>query len=101
MSKPHIIKDYVKLDKTTVEQIKLQYPYGFEDNLKVYVDAKGKNFTALPFETKDYFYLIRMTDIEAISFIEDDDDYDADGNLDAGAKAMYEEKHEEGVVEDE
>ncbi len=101
MSKPKIIKDYVKLDKATIEQIKLTYPYGFEENLIVFVNREGKNVTALPFETDDRYYLIRMTDEEAIAIIEDDDDYDKDGNLDAEIKAVYEEKHEELVKEEE
>lgn len=93
MSKPRIIKDYAKLDKVTIEQIKLKYPYGFEESLIVFVNRAGKNVTALPFETEDYYYLIRMTDAEAVAIIEADDDYDAEGNLTSEIKAVYEEKH--------
>ena len=37
--------------------------------------------SALPFETEEIYYLIRMTVLEARQIIEDDDDYDDDGTL--------------------
>ena len=94
MSKPRVIKDYEKLDKSIIEQIKLNYPYGFEDHLIVFVNAEGKNVSALPFETSDRYYLIRMTVDQAIGFVEEDDDYDGDGNLMDSAKEAYEEKYD-------
>ncbi len=81
MGKPKVIKDYEKLDQTLQEQIKLKYPYGFEDNLVKYIDREGNERLALPFETDDYGYLIRMTQKEARRIVELDDDYDDDGYL--------------------
>ncbi|MFD1551621.1 hypothetical protein DNU06_03045 [Putridiphycobacter roseus] len=98
-NKPRIIKDYIKLDKSIVEQIKLQYPYGFEDHLIIFVNAQGKNVSALPFETEDKYYLVRMTAEEAIEFIEEDDDYDDDGNLVDDVREEFEDKYED--TEDE
>ena len=46
-----------------------------------YVNKDGKKVSALPFETDEIYYLIRMTIQEAEQIIEDDDDYDDDGNL--------------------
>jgi hypothetical protein len=100
MSKPRVIKDYNKLDKEILEQIKLQYPYGFEDNLIIFVNAEGKNVSALPFETEDKYYLVRMTVAEAIEFIEEDDDYDDEGNLVDEVKEEYEEKYEDADEDD-
>jgi hypothetical protein len=60
-SKPRVIKDYDKLDPAIQEQIKLVYPTGFSDHLIFYFDKEGKNVSALPFETDDKYYLIRMT----------------------------------------
>jgi len=101
MNKPRVIKDYEKLDKSILEQIKLEYPYGFEDNLITFVNSEGKNVSALPFETEDRYYLVRMTIDQAIEFIEEDDDYDDDGNLDSKIRADYEEKHDDESPEDE
>lgn len=103
-SKPRIVKDYDKLDTIVKEQIKLEYPYGFEDNLVKFTNAEGKRVSALPFETEDKYYLVRMTIEEAQAIIEDDDDYDEDGNLTDEAREGIEERLDdigEGDVEGE
>ncbi|WP_420386162.1 hypothetical protein [Roseivirga sp.] len=92
-SKPRVIKDFEKLDKDIQEQIKLEYPEGFEDNLIYFTNKEGKRVSALPFETEEKYYLVRMTIEEAQQIIEDDDDYDDDGNLKDDIKMEYEEKH--------
>jgi hypothetical protein len=92
-SKPRVIKDYDKLDPGIQEQIKLVYPAGFSDHLLYYFDKDGKNVSALPFETEDKYYLIRMTLSEAERIIEDDDDYDDDGFLKDHVREEYEDKY--------
>lgn len=81
MSKPRIFKKYEMLQDEIVEQIKLAYPYGFEDKLILFKNATGEFVSALPFETEDHYYLVRMTKQMAQDIIEEDDDYDDDGNL--------------------
>lgn len=101
-SKPRVIKDFDKLDVAIQEQIKLEYPEGFEDNLIYFTNKEGKRVSALPFETEEKYYLVRMTIEEAQQIIEDDDDYDEDGNLREEIKEEYAEKHgEEEEEEDE
>lgn len=102
-SKPRVVKDYEKLDPSVREMIKLHYPFGFEENLVSFVNAEGKKVSALPFETEDRYYLVRMTVEEAQMIIEDDDDYDEDGNLTDEAREEYEEKYDDdaGGVEEE
>ena len=92
--KPRVIKDYEKLDVEIQEQIKLEYPYGFEENLVSFTNRDGKRVSALPFEAEDKYYLVRMTVAEAQQLIEDDEDYDNDGNLREEVKAEYSEKLE-------
>ena len=94
MSKPRIVKDYEKLDKSVVQQIKLAYPEGFEQNLIKFQNKEGKTVSALPFETDTVYYLIRMTVLEAQEIIEDDEDYDDDGFLREEVKEEYEENLE-------
>jgi hypothetical protein len=94
-AKPRVVKDYDKLDDNVMEMIKLHYPYGFEENLVSFVNAEKNKVSALPFETDDKYYLVRMTLDEAQDIIEEDDDFDDDGNLTDEAKEEYEEKHEE------
>ncbi|WKN42698.1 hypothetical protein [Tunicatimonas pelagia] len=81
MDKKRIVKDYEHLPEEIIERVKAEYPYGFEDNLITFTNREGKRVSALPFETEEIYYLIRMTVLEARQIIEDDDDYDDDGTL--------------------
>ncbi len=92
-SKPRIIKDYDKLDPEIQERIKLEYPSGYSENLVYFTNKEGKRVSALPFETEDKYYLVRMTVYEAEQLIEDDDDYDSSGSLKDSAKEEYESKY--------
>ncbi len=99
-AKPRVVKDYDKLDDAVVEAIKLEYPFGFEDNLITFTNAEGKKVSALPFEAEDKYYLVRMTVEEAQAIIEDDDDYDDDGNLTDEAREQLESNLDEEFEED-
>ncbi|PPK84241.1 hypothetical protein CLV84_4010 [Neolewinella xylanilytica] len=99
MSKPRVIKNYDKLDDELLEQIKLNYPNGFERNLIRFTDVNGKIASALPFETPEKYYLIRMTKSEAQLIIEDDDDYDDDGILTDEAREEYGDKYDDEIEE--
>jgi len=92
-SKPRVVKDYDKLDDAVLEQIKLEYPRGFTDKLVSFTNAQGKNVSALPFETEDRYYLVRMTRAEAEQIILEDEDYDDQGNLRPRVQAAYEDKY--------
>ena len=92
-SKPRVIKDYNKLDKDLQEQIKLVYAEGFADNLIHFFDKNGIKITALPFETEDKYYMLRMTENEAVQIVDDDDDFDDDGFLKDNVKQDYEDKY--------
>jgi len=81
MTKPRIIKSYDKLSTDLLDQVKLNYPYGFEKNLIQFKGIDGKFISALPYETEDHVYLIKMTRSEAQNIIEEDDDYDEYGVL--------------------
>ncbi len=100
VSKPRIIKDYDKLPIEIQEQIKLEYPFGFSDSLIRFTNKDGLIVSALPFETEDKYYMVRMTVGEAIKIVEDDDDFDDDGILKEGIKEEYSSKYAELEVED-
>jgi hypothetical protein len=92
-NKPKVIKDFEKLDPEIQEQIKLVYPDGFYSHLVYYTNKDGQSVTALPFETDDKHYLVRMTINQAKAIIEEDEDYDLEGNLKDDAKEKYEDKY--------
>jgi hypothetical protein len=91
--KPRVIKDYEKLDMAVQEQIKLAYPYGFAKSLIFFTDKEGVKVSALPFETDDKYYLVRMTKLEAQQIIKDDEDYNEMGQLKETVKFDYEDKY--------
>lgn len=92
-NKPKVIKNYNKLDKELQEQIKLIYPDGFADNLIQFFDRNGKNITVLPFETEEKYYMLRMTENEAVAIVDEDSDYNDEGFLKGSIKQSYEDKY--------
>lgn len=95
MSKPRVVKDFDKIEEAVKQQIKLSYPEGFEDNLIKFQNKDGLTVSALPFETEEKYYLVRMTVSQAQAIIEDDDDYDDDGILRDEVKEEYEDNLDE------
>lgn len=93
VNKPRVIKDYNKLDKSLQQQIKLVYADGFADNLIHFFNKDGLKITVLPFETEDKYYMLRMTENEAVQIVDDDDDFDDDGFLKTDVKQNYEDKY--------
>ena len=79
-AKKRVVKDYDKLPEEVINNIKIEYPRGFVKHLIKYTDAKGQQVSALPYETEEIYYLIRMSINEARQIILDDDDYE-DGIL--------------------
>ena len=92
-AKPNVIKDFEKLDPEIQEQIKLSYQQGFSQHLITFTNMDGKLVSALPFETEDKNYLVRMTVTEAVAIVEGDDDYDDDGILKGAVKEEYADKY--------
>ena len=96
-TKPRILKAFEALDVEIQEQIKLAYPEGFEDHLIKFVNKEGKYQSGLPFETEDKYYLVKMTRDEAKELIEEDDDYDEEGNLKDEVREDFEDKYEDDM----
>jgi len=80
-NKKRVIKDYDTLPEDIKMKIKMSYPRGFAQHLVYYTDRNNKRVSALPFDTEDIYYLVRMTVREAVQIIEADEDYDSDGVL--------------------
>ena len=77
VSKPRVVKDFDKLPKDIQATIKAEYPNGFSHKLISYTTPKGEKVMALPFETDDLNYLVRVTVMESRNIArEDDDDLD-------------------------
>lgn len=81
LAKKRVVKDYDALSEDITRLVKQKYPSGYADHLVTYNDKDGKKVSALPFETDDTYYLIRMTILEAKRIVKDDEDFDDDGQL--------------------
>ena len=92
-SKPRAVKEYEQLDPKILEQIKLTYPYGFSEHLIRFTNQKRKYISALPFETNDKYFLVKMTSERAEEIIEDDMDYDDYGTLKEEVQAKLAKKY--------
>jgi hypothetical protein len=69
------------------------YADGFADHLIHFFDKNGLKITVLPFETEDKYYMLRMTENEAVQIVDEDDDFDEDGFLKTEVKQDYEDKY--------
>jgi len=92
-SKLRIILNYEKLSAVLKEQIKLVYPEGFSQHLIEYTNKHGAAVSALPFETDDKIYMIKMSVNLATQLIEIDPDYSEDGILLEQIKDKYQDEH--------
>ncbi len=92
-NKLKVIIDYDKLEKEIKEQIKLVYPNGYSQHLIEFTNSKNEQVSALRFETSDKIYLIRMSITKAEQIIEEDPDFDKDGNLLEDIKEKYEDEY--------
>jgi len=92
-NKLRVITDYEKLSVELKEQIKLVYPEGFSQHLIKFKNKQNETVSALPFETFEKIYMIRMSTEKAEKIIEKDTDYDEDGNLREEVKEKYEDDY--------
>lgn len=92
-NKVRVIQDFEKVSQEIQEQIKLVYPEGFSQHLIEFKNKDNQTVFALPFETDDKIYMIRMSVKMAIQIIEDDVDYDDDGILKDHIKDKYADEH--------
>jgi hypothetical protein len=92
-NKLRVIQDFEKLNSDIQEQIKLVYPNGFSQHLIDFKNKDNETVYALPFETDEKIYMVRMTVKKALQLIEDDSDYDDGGNLKEGIREKYEEEY--------
>jgi len=102
-NKPKVIQNYEKLSKEIQEQIKLHYLEGFSEHLIEFTNPKDELVSALPFETEEKIYMVRMSVRKAMELVDQDSDYDDDGVLLSNRREQYEEKYtsEDDFDEDE
>lgn len=81
MEKARKIINSTNITEDILESIKLTFPYGFDDDdLVRFVNAAGEKISALPIETEDARYLIKIgveMNKKIDAYMEDDDESEA------------------------
>jgi hypothetical protein len=72
--KKKVIKDYRNLPEEIREEIRLKYPQGFVNHMITFFDKDKHLVSALPHETEEISYLIKMP--SSLHLDEDDDESD-------------------------
>lgn len=83
-NKKRIVKAYDTLSPELVKLMHAAYPDGFEGAMISFFDRDGKRVSAIPFETDDIYYLIKMVEKKSKP-AKGDDDIDAELEVDAPA----------------
>ena len=92
--KKRVIVDYKNVTQDILAMFTDLYPYGYEDDVIKFKNAKGEMVTAVPVETDDTKYLIKVgveMDAKIEAFLDDDDDSDDVVSEDASMEAPSEE----------
>jgi DNA-directed RNA polymerase subunit delta len=97
VGKKRIIKAYEQLSEEMVEKLKAKYPDGYEDHMISFTNPKGEIEVAIPFETEDIYYLVKMPRTSASEEDEDFesntfDEFDNFESLDIGEDVAEEEE---------
>lgn len=80
MNKPKVIRRFESLPEEVRTEILRVHPYGFDKKLITFKNHKGQLISALPYETEEFHYLVKMTRTEAQSIHEQEYDLDDDSN---------------------
>jgi hypothetical protein len=79
VEKKRVIVDYKNITEDILTLLTEKYPYGYDDDVVFFKNAKGEKVGAVPLETQDTKYLIKVgarLDEVVEAFLDDDSDDD-------------------------
>lgn len=80
-NKKRVIVDYRNITPEILDMFTDRYPYGYDDEDVIkFKNAKGEMVRAVPFETKDTKYLVKVSvemDAKIEAFLDDDEQADS------------------------
>ncbi|MBI1317223.1 hypothetical protein GC167_10280 [bacterium] len=92
MEKRRVIVDYRNITQELLELLTTTYPYGYDDAVVRFKNAKGELVSSVPLETDDTRYLVKVSmeldrKVEAYldDFEEDSNQEEAEDKMDEGA----------------
>ncbi|MBN1159143.1 MAG: hypothetical protein JXA61_07160 [Bacteroidales bacterium] len=71
MGKQRILKAYEQLPEHLVVKLKERYPDGFDDHIITFTNSKGEIEVAIPFDTEEVYYLVKLPRTSAAEEEED------------------------------
>ncbi len=60
LAKKRVIRDFDKLERSFQKQVLKSFPEGVGRDAITYLTIQGKTVRAIPFETEDTYYLLRL-----------------------------------------
>ena len=97
--KKRVIVNVANVTKEILDLFTDRYPYGYEDeDIVKFKNAKGEMVRAVPFETADTKYLVKVSvemDAKIEAFLDDDDDDDDTQSEDIGDVEVAEEEDDD------
>lgn len=100
-TKKRLVVSFNNLPAELQEQVKAFYPLGYTDAMMRIDKPNGDFFFAVPYETEDISYLVKIeVKIDEVSADDDDKDYyDTDGDL-KGADELTSDDSDDDVADD-
>jgi len=90
MEKRRVIVDYRNITQELLELLTTTYPYGYDDAVVRFKNAKGEMVSSVPLETDDTRYLVKVSmelDRKVEAYL---DDFEDDSNQDEAEDKMDE-----------
>ncbi|MEP7322269.1 MAG: hypothetical protein ABI761_10130 [Saprospiraceae bacterium] len=81
-NKKRVVKGYENLSPELVKLMHAAYPDGFDGAMISFFDRDGKRVSAIPFETDEIYYLIKMVEKKAKP-VQGEDEIEAELEVDA------------------
>ena len=97
-TKKHIVASLHNLSPELQEAVREKYPLGFTDAMKRVDKPNGDFFYAVPFDTDEVAYLVKI-DVKVDDHAQDDDDKDYYDDEIKGADEIQDDGSSEGLEE--
>jgi len=94
MEKRRVIKSLENLPPSIREEFDQKYDRGYGDNIRRIQNAKGEIFFAVPFETEDILYMVKVA-VPQVSNDEEDNDLSEDEDDKNLTDLSYDDNNEE------
>lgn len=104
VTKKRVIRDFDKLGKSFRKKVLKSFPNGFNRDSITYLSVQGKTVAAIPFETEDTFYLLRLPSatptVRKTKTRFKEDDYDSWDDTETKVESYEKDDDDESIDDD-